>query len=207
MTEKRLTTRDKKSIEKKERIIKNAVALFKRYGYDATTVQDICTAADVSVGIFYHHFGSKDAVVKSVANQIIEKSSRYIRVTEQNLADPISSLCKFYIDQAVIAEKLGHDILSLFASLYGQLWINYLNQDDNETTLSGMLIPFIRAAQQKGTFDSAIPAEEVAFSLHIIGYGIIATRSTSKTEYDLEDLAKQVLPRFLDTFRQDEEHQ
>ena len=51
-----------RSEETKNRILKTAQQLFAKNGYDATGVAEICTAAAVSKGAFYHHFPSKQAV-------------------------------------------------------------------------------------------------------------------------------------------------
>ncbi len=48
--------------ETKKRILQAAQQLFAKNGYDATGVAEICTAAAVSKGAFYHHFPSKQAV-------------------------------------------------------------------------------------------------------------------------------------------------
>jgi len=44
------------------RILDAALKLFSRVGYDAAGVAEICEAAGVSKGAFYHHFPSKHAV-------------------------------------------------------------------------------------------------------------------------------------------------
>lgn len=41
--------------------------MFARDGFDSVTVEQITEAADVSAMTFYRHFGSKEAVVTSVA--------------------------------------------------------------------------------------------------------------------------------------------
>jgi AcrR family transcriptional regulator len=48
--------------ETRARILKASLELFSRAGYDASGVADICRAAGVSKGAFYHHFPSKHAV-------------------------------------------------------------------------------------------------------------------------------------------------
>ncbi len=51
-----------RSEETKNHILQAASQLFARNGYDATGVAEICTAAGVSKGAFYHHFPSKQTV-------------------------------------------------------------------------------------------------------------------------------------------------
>lgn len=48
-----------RSEDTRARIQAAAVDLFARHGYDATGVAEICSAAGVSKGAFYHHFPSK----------------------------------------------------------------------------------------------------------------------------------------------------
>ena len=51
-----------RSEETRARLLEAAVRLFSRQGYDATSVAEICAAAGVSKGAFYHHFESKQAL-------------------------------------------------------------------------------------------------------------------------------------------------
>lgn len=65
-----------------DRIITAAVREFGTHGYDNTSVSQICKAADVSKGAFYHHFPSKQAIFLELLdtwlNQI-DASFLYIR--------------------------------------------------------------------------------------------------------------------------------
>ncbi|OGO62316.1 MAG: hypothetical protein A2032_07250 [Chloroflexi bacterium RBG_19FT_COMBO_49_13] len=51
-----------RSEETHHKIIEAATQLFSKTGYDATGVAEICQAAGVSKGAFYHHFPTKQAV-------------------------------------------------------------------------------------------------------------------------------------------------
>lgn len=51
-----------RSEETHTRILQSAYTLFAKSGYEATSVAEICQAAGVSKGAFYHHFPTKQAV-------------------------------------------------------------------------------------------------------------------------------------------------
>jgi AcrR family transcriptional regulator len=45
-----------------EKVLKTALRLFTLQGYSATTIEDIKLQSEVSVGVIYHHFGSKEGI-------------------------------------------------------------------------------------------------------------------------------------------------
>jgi AcrR family transcriptional regulator len=57
----------------KLRLIKVAMRMFADKGYDGITVRDISAAADVSVGLINHHFGSKEGLREAVDRYFIEQ--------------------------------------------------------------------------------------------------------------------------------------
>src|SRR5207302_686077 len=53
----------KKSEATREKILEAALRLFRKRGFERTTMRDIASAAGVAVGAAYYYFRSKDAVV------------------------------------------------------------------------------------------------------------------------------------------------
>ncbi|MDI3560666.1 TetR/AcrR family transcriptional regulator [Bradyrhizobium sp. Arg816] len=58
-----LGLRERKLQATRERLTRAAMALFLERGFEATTIDDIATAADVSRRSFFHYFASKEDVV------------------------------------------------------------------------------------------------------------------------------------------------
>jgi AcrR family transcriptional regulator len=58
-----------KSDETRARILAAAIDLFRRQGFDATTMRGIASAADVATGAAYYYFESKDAIVLAFYDQ------------------------------------------------------------------------------------------------------------------------------------------
>ncbi len=63
----------------RERILETAEALFAEQGYDATGVAEICEAAQVTKGGFYHHFPSKQTL-------FLELLTRWLAILDGQLA-------------------------------------------------------------------------------------------------------------------------
>ncbi len=58
----------KRSESTRARLLASALKNFALHGYEATSVEDICSDANVSKGAFYHHFESKQALFLSLLN-------------------------------------------------------------------------------------------------------------------------------------------
>ena len=58
-----------------QKIIDAAVRLFASQGYDATSVQEIVTAAQVTKGALYHYFRAKDDLLFEIYRQLITSQS------------------------------------------------------------------------------------------------------------------------------------
>ena len=71
-----------KSERTREAICLAARQLFAEKGYDTTTMQDIVRASGMSKGAIYHHFSSKQEVLRSV----IEGEWRYLNEFVEDLA-------------------------------------------------------------------------------------------------------------------------
>src|SRR5262245_24559477 len=68
-----------------ERILSTALDLFAVKGYDATSVREICEAADITKPTLYHFYGSKDGVLLALMTSGFE---RFRNMVDTALANP-----------------------------------------------------------------------------------------------------------------------
>lgn len=62
-----------------ERILNASLKLFLEKGYEQTTIKDILDElGDLSKGAIYHHFNSKDDIIKAVIDKLFSDSQRQI---------------------------------------------------------------------------------------------------------------------------------
>ena len=62
--------RQVKSKMVKEKICAAATDLIKSHGYEYVTVNNVCNAAEVSVGSFYHHFTNKMTLLQTLRDAL-----------------------------------------------------------------------------------------------------------------------------------------
>lgn len=75
------------------KLIAAAHATVRRKGYAATSVDEICTAAGVTKGAFFHHFESKDALAVAAAEGWTERARPMFEMPPHTrLEDPLDRL-------------------------------------------------------------------------------------------------------------------
>lgn len=60
-------------MNKKDKVLKCALQLFANQGFEKTSMANICEAANVSKGLVYHHFKSKNDILIAIFNDSSEQ--------------------------------------------------------------------------------------------------------------------------------------
>lgn len=85
--------RERKKANTRDAIEQATLRLFDRQGYEATTVEQIADAADVSVRTFYRYFDSKDAVIFARFDTYLEGFRKAVRERDRT-GDCFTSLAR-----------------------------------------------------------------------------------------------------------------
>ena len=89
----------KKAEERRTEILDVARRLFLSRGYDATTVNDLISVVGISKGAFYHHFASKDDVLRALVWSMAEQGlAAMVPLFERGDFTPLEKLKAFFKD-------------------------------------------------------------------------------------------------------------
>jgi AcrR family transcriptional regulator len=69
------TLRERKKAATKERLYFEALDLFRRQGFSATTIEEIAEAAEVSKGTFFNYFPSKEALLHYLSERLAQTTA------------------------------------------------------------------------------------------------------------------------------------
>lgn len=98
----------------REKIIQSAGQLFLETGYDATSVQDICSHAGVSKGAFYHYFETKQALFMTLmdywSSSVMQDGGSEVFQTDLSIKEQLIRM-PFQFAQAFEAVPKGFLIL------------------------------------------------------------------------------------------------
>lgn len=151
----------------RDRIVQAAERIILARGYPGTTVDEICAAADVSKGSFYHHFDTKEALGLAVLDAYYERGiTRLLEGPFMAETDPVRR-CLGLLDHAEsIAEEVWADgcILGSYAVDLAEANAHIHGAVSKRLTeLAEALTPVFREALAEAPRDDeAIRAEELA---------------------------------------------
>ena len=128
----------RRSIDKKERIIKAAYELFSTNGYYSTVTSDIAKAAGVSTGIVYGYFKDKRDILFYVIKIYVKEIASPIMEHISALSSSVSTECMMR-DVVELTEKMHkqnanlHNILHSLAFTESDINEEFLHLEDHIT--------------------------------------------------------------------------
>jgi AcrR family transcriptional regulator len=100
----------KKPDERKGELVTVARQLFFTRGYAKTTITDIIENAEVSKGLFYYYFGSKEEILDAIVNELIVQDVTTLTAIaeDETLSVPERIVAMLGKHRAFLSDPLGH---------------------------------------------------------------------------------------------------
>lgn len=93
-------------IDKRSRILNSAFEEFSRYGYSNTSTNNIVENANISKGLLYHYFGSKERLYTALKEFAIEQAFKnVVGEINWNISDIYKRVKQYYKIKIRLAEK------------------------------------------------------------------------------------------------------
>lgn len=169
-----------RSKQTREVIVKSAMALFREYGCDKVTIDDICANCGLSKGSFYHNFPSKDHIVVLSFNLCMD-----LYLDEHFVLDD----SKTFIDQLVELDIMVLDFCkeigkAVTASTYEASIRSNIDVRIPERTYVQMLGHVVERGMRAGAFQMGLNADEVYMMLVAVFSGMLIKWCTQTPEMD-----------------------
>lgn len=87
-----LSRRERKKRETRQRLLEEALHLFREHGYDNTTVEQIAEAADVAKGTFFNYFETKETILPALAEWRLQQLEEALLPEQGAPASPIARI-------------------------------------------------------------------------------------------------------------------
>lgn len=169
-------------------ILKAALRCFSRNGFHATSMKDICRAANLSPGAVYRYFESKERIVEALAEMAGERIHAFFtataaeEITAETLSEKLAALCHA-LDRPENQETMRLDVV---------LWGEALRLPGvrriylrGAAKLRRSIAELVLAAQAQGDLDRGLEPRAVSRAFMALFEGL-ALQKVSEPELDLE---------------------
>lgn len=99
-----------------DRILQKALELFSGRGYEATSVREICEAAEITKPTLYHFYGSKEGVYRAIVEGALDRfRGDLVRALEGGgtLHEQLRRMARAYLDGALREPDLARFVMAL----------------------------------------------------------------------------------------------
>ncbi len=188
---------------KRELILTTALNQFSLKGYYSTRIQDIAEAADISQGLMYYYYPSKEAVYIDLVDDSIEKineTARYVREMNKTYGEKIMYALRILFKTIETSYRFRQTCRLIAQATYQEdISEEAQVQLDKKRDISYRIMSEIfRKGQIEGSVVDGDPMElSILFWTSVNGLAIYyATRDIASTLPDY----KLVAPMFLKSF-------
>lgn len=191
-------------------ILTAAEALFAEQGFADTTMRQITKAADVNLAAINYHFGSKQGLIQSVAEQFLRPLSEYIEqslLQRQAITDSgsisMDELLELLMRALLHVDQENNHALLMFTRLLELAYMK--NQEELRQFIIGRygskLSPYIHLIKMQSAM---MEDDEFFWRLHFVMGSVIFTLSNynmlveiEKTKFDSDAEIERILHRMV----------
>jgi len=160
----------------KAKLLDAALTVIRTQGYSATTVDDLCKAAGVTKGAFFHHFTSKQDLAVAAANYWTEMTGGLFETAPfHDPADPLDRVLAYIAFRKAILQGNIPDFTCLVGTMVQETYdTNPTIRDACWASISGhadTLVPDIEAAMREHGIDADWSASSLALHTQAVIQG------------------------------------
>lgn len=186
--------------DRREAIISAAYVCMARGGYERTSTAQICAAAGVSSGTFFHYFPTKAAVLVAILESGLEETREALEEIRPLAAGDaraaIERWCDHVLDEASDEDLAGFD--AVLGAVPDHPDVAAALQAET-VLVRGFLTELVTAGQEQRTVRADLPAEQLATWLSILANGVLGhvfedgARAADEVRPELLDLVDRFL--------------
>lgn len=171
--------------------------LMREYGYEYVTVANVCSRAGISVGSFYHHFGSKDELLAYYFDAGYEK---YWEEYESKLTgDFIEDVVVVYSMYSEYCMDQGLQFIKNFYTPNNKsLYLgDFTKSGEKHLPIMKKSYVILQEAQKRGEIKPGEDLKQLTEDLCMLEKGLIFEWALSDGQYDLLTAVRRIMTNML----------
>lgn len=191
------TQKERQARKTRDNIIETAVELFRTYSLDKVSMRDIASNAGVTTGALYHHFSSKEDLLKAIG---LDKKTHIDKLASKarGHGNHIESLL-FFIGEFVSGEIKTHgDKIKEY-----RLTRRSPQQEDVNAVINPLpkaVAQFISEAQAAGELDDKWAVSDIVSSVLREVWGIHYDYSVAEEKFNITEMLNSRIPDVLRSY-------
>ncbi len=196
MESKTLSRRERKKSELREKIYRTSVKFFRSKGFDATNIEDITEAVDVSRNTFFNYFGGKDRVLHEIAQRTVAYYEEMLHEELESSGPVTEKIKRLLVQMGRNIEKEKSFYRTIFVEIM-RSQVGLVEEEKGFTTVDELLGALLRRGQETGEIDENLDPYQLAEMLTGIYFLTIIHWLNSKKSYSLSDRLRAAADIFL----------
>jgi AcrR family transcriptional regulator len=182
------------AVEMRHRILEGAHRAMLAGGYRGTTMPAIAAEADVSVGLLYRYFDSKEELYLAMCEAVTQAQLDELAAQMGQITDPRERLARAvgYFVESLEAERWGAIVTTGWAEadVNPQLRDLLRRRCDQIRAFAAM---FLREAVANGEVEPGIDVEELSLAATMLMDGVIAHQAEAGDRFDAPLVERSVI--------------
>jgi len=154
-----ISRRERKKLETKHKITKIAMYLFKKQGFDSTTMEQISEEVDISKATLYNYFPVKEAIISDYWQSNVQDLKYNLLKMIQLMPDTSSRIHKTFNKAANELFKSKQDIYRVYLNHWLKNFNNPSVSSRMESGFEDIFTMIIKLGQQAGDIRKDLPLE------------------------------------------------
>ena len=190
-TSRPLGRRERRSIETRKKILRSAINLFAKRGFNATTVDAIAESADIGKGTFFNYFENKESILLEYQKMRMGRVGAFVTESINSDEPLIPHIYKLAVAMTIEYRKSPALVRSLIIAISSNDAIR-ARLAKGQILGREMLAEFIKKRQRFGEIRSDLSAKEIVHSLQRMLLGTIVLWSLAPERTLNEELRDTV---------------
>jgi len=194
-----------RGVETQQTILNSALELFSKNGYDATSVAEICSQANISKGAFYHHFPTKQDLflvlmrtwLKDVEGMFQSVSAGTKNVPE--IFDNMAAISGGFFD----ALEGGFPILLEFWTQANRQPVIWQKAVEPYRQFLDFFTGLVQRGIDEGVFKQDLDPKVAARSITSVAMGLLLQATFDPKDADWQEVTRSGIKLLLDGMRSD----
>ena len=176
--------------ESRENILHAYSNLLQTHGIENITIRSICKLAGVSTGCFYHHFQSRDDIMKEWYASFTSGVEK--KINKLGPKDSKEKILLYFIGYAELNDSLGLQFCKRFFS-----GLNTSFYSHNRESLN-VLYKISNELINEYLSDKNVDVENIVHLLQLVSRGVVFDWAVSDGSFDLKQKMKSVMEMIID---------